>query len=174
MLRSQAAKKGKSSVIAMALARMAYTMERRDLDLKLEVLVARDPETVRVMAGIFKNWRDQGRYREVEPLAVAIVAFKKETLGPFHRETLRALYDIVDISYLLCRDRESESLATQLIEEQTANLGEDDEDTLKDTKVVWTSINTLQSIAESRNGACSSTESANADTPERQPFHNKD
>ena len=57
ILRGQAARKGKSSAIAVALAGIAYTMERRSLNLKLEVLGAKHPDTIESMYDVLGSPR---------------------------------------------------------------------------------------------------------------------
>ena len=81
MLRGQAAKKGKRSVIAMSMASMAYAMQKHSLQVKIEVLGARNSQTIKFMVELSHNWFNQGRYRELEPLAVQVVQIRREVLS---------------------------------------------------------------------------------------------
>lgn len=76
------------------------------------------------------SWDRQGRFREAEPLAMTIMNFKKDTLGPLHWETLWAKRRVVKMWWEMGRLKESESLAVQVVEEQKAGLGENDPRTL--------------------------------------------
>ena len=58
-LEGQAARKGKSSAVAMALNGITHTMQRRSLNLTLEVLGVSHPDTVKLIADLYGNWYKQ-------------------------------------------------------------------------------------------------------------------
>lgn len=73
MLRGQAAaRKRKSSMIAVALMDIQQQLEKRSLDLKLSVLGTEHSELAEFMIAISVSWYNQGLYREAEPLEVKI------------------------------------------------------------------------------------------------------
>lgn len=109
-MRGQAARKGKSSAIAMALDGIAHTMQRKSLDLKLEVFGVSHPDTVKAMADLFGNWYEQGRFSQAEPLAMSVAHFKRKTIGPLHRGIMRATLEAVRTLYHLSRFGEGDIL----------------------------------------------------------------
>lgn len=131
--------------------------------MKLEVLGAKNPQTIKSMLDVYRSWNSQGRYREAEPLAIAIVKVQKEVLGSLHPNTLWAKRGVVKMWWDLRRLREGQSLATQVLEEQKTELGENHLDIL-DTQHILGLILRDAGQPGRADGASSSTESEDGDT----------
>ena len=58
---------------------------------------------------------------------MSVAPFKRGTIGPLHRDTMRATLEVVRTLYNLSRLGKRESLAIRLIEQEKAKLSEDDE-----------------------------------------------
>lgn len=130
VLRRQAARAGRRSVIAMAMDGVAHTLQRRSLDLILQALGARDPKTIAMMSEMRSVWLAEERIGEAEPLAVRILDIKRDVCGPRHPETLAAMFDLASTLQSAGRTRESESLTTVLLNQRREILGEMDKETI--------------------------------------------
>lgn len=140
-------------------------MERRGLDLKLKVLGAKNPQTIKSMLDVYRPWNPGGRYREAEPLAITIVDVQIEMQGSLHPDTLWAKRRVVKMWWDLRRLKEGQSLATQVLEEQKAELGDNHLDILNTQHILGLILRDRRwSTGESRNGASSSTESEDGNT----------
>ena len=84
----------------MVTAAMRYALERQCLNQKKDTLGIRHPDTLAYMAQLAADWFGQGRFREVEPLAVQIVELRKEILGARHPVTLSSMADMEDLFIL--------------------------------------------------------------------------
>ena len=134
--RSPAATRGFHSSIAVSLAQIKHKLQEDSLRRKIEVLGARNPRVITMMVQITSDWFHQGRYREVEPIALQIVQFRREILGALHPDTLKAMYDLARTVLECGRYQESEAIAKQVVEDQTDVLGERDASTLRTQSVL--------------------------------------
>lgn len=78
----------------MAADRIAYTLQRRALDMKMEVLGARHPDTIAVMVELGITRIAQGYYKEVEPLAIQILQVARQCFPPTLPNAIAAMYYI--------------------------------------------------------------------------------
>ena len=69
-------------------------MERRSLDLKLEVLGSRHPETAHVMAQLWARGREQGLYNEEESFAAQVLDYTIAVLRPRNPDTVVAKFNV--------------------------------------------------------------------------------
>lgn len=73
---------------------IAYAMQHRALQTKMEVHGVRHPDTMTMMADLVQKWYDQGRLVEVEPVAIQILELRREVLGNDNLWTLVAMRDL--------------------------------------------------------------------------------
>lgn len=78
LLKGRASRSGRGGAIATALAGIAHTLERRSLNIKLEVFGARNPDPITSMAKMSLTWWQQGRYKEPEVLDFQVAVGSKE------------------------------------------------------------------------------------------------
>lgn len=124
LFRGQAAKKGKSSVVSLVMARMAYKLESEALNTKLAVLKADDPGLIDFMIELSHKWFMRGLFRDAEVVGVKIIDLQRERLGPKHPLTLEAMNSIGDILARQSRYTESASVQLQVYSQSRDVLGD--------------------------------------------------
>ena len=60
---------------------IAYAMQRRAPQTKMEVLGVPHPDMIRMMVNLVYIWYYQSRYREVEPIALQVLELRKKIFG---------------------------------------------------------------------------------------------
>ena len=122
--RSQASRSGYNSIIDLAVAGIAHTLERRSLDTKFRVLGLNHPETVTTMSKLCALWLRQGRFEIVEPLQAHLLNFGREVFGPVHPSTLSTMASLAVTLDQLGRHKEAESTELQVLDLRKQTMGE--------------------------------------------------
>lgn len=118
--------------------------------MKLEVLGARHADTITFMAKITFNWFEQGRYKEVEPLAVQVLEFGRKVLGVTQPDTVSAMAEVAVIRPDQGRYDELESLQSQVLLLRKQCSGEEHPDTIAAAISLASALRGLDRLEDAR------------------------
>jgi eukaryotic-like serine/threonine-protein kinase len=117
----------------------AQTQLKRALDLRRQVLGAKNPETLKTMERVGYLAYLQGNYPEAETVLGNTLEMLRQVSGPEHPDTLKSMADLAIVYREQGKYAQAEALSSQTLEIRRRVLGLEHPDTLK-------SMNNLASV----------------------------
>ena len=126
----------------------AESLLRRAVDIRLQVLGAQNPDSLRSADQLAWVLLQQGRYAEAEKLARETVETQSRVLGPEKQATLDSMTTLASVYRLEGRLAESEELNRQTLDIERRVLGREHPDTLATMENLATVLDTEGHHAE--------------------------
>ena len=123
ILKDFRASQGWNTSIHISLASIAYILECQSLATKTRLYGAVHPKTMEEVVRIEQIWGRMGRWRDVEPLVVRILGFRKSVLGGEHAWTWVAMFWVAWVWMQGGSYSESKALVAQVMDGLTRVRG---------------------------------------------------